>query len=350
MQDLDASRVPQGEHAIKVVPRGLPDWDAARLFLAVVRKGSLRAAAQALGLSVNAVRRRVADLEGALGVTLFTRHVDGARLTLEGETMLAAAMRMEAASFDLLRARDRSGPDVAGEVRLAVTEGLGTYWVAPRLIEFQRANPKLMIDLNCAMKSADVLRLEADAAVQLTRPQVQDLRVVKLGRLHFMFFAAPSYLETFGTPRDLTELTQHRILIQADDNAQWYRLYDRLFPGIPPAGLVAIRTNVSSAHYWSIAGGGGIGILPTYANVIGAPLVALDLGVRETVDIWLTYHPDVKRIERVRRLIGWIVQSFSPQSFPWFRDEFVHPKEFDKAYHGAPLPNILTGFGERAAE
>ena len=301
MPDLHNGQSQHGERAVRATPRALPDWDAARLFLAVVRKGSLRAAADSVGLSVNAVRSRLSNLEHTLKATLFTRNVAGTQLTLEGQTLLAAAERMEAASFEILRARDQVGPDVSGEVRLAVTEGLGTYWIAPRLIEFQRENPKLLIDLNCCMKAVDMLRLEADVAVQLTRPSANDLVVVKLGRLHFRFFAAKSYIEAHGCPKDLTELAQHKILIQSDDNAQWFKCYDRFFPGIPPVGLVSIRTNVSSALFWSLVRGSGIGLLPTYAHIIGAPIAPLEIEVPETLDIWLTYHPAFIPDLRVRR-------------------------------------------------
>jgi DNA-binding transcriptional LysR family regulator len=219
---------------------------------------------------------------------------------------------------------------------------LGTFWIAPRLVEFQRANPKLLIDVNCAMKSADVLRLEADVAIQITRPTAPDLRLVKLGRLHLMPFAAPSYLETFGSPKTAQDLVHHRILVQSDDNVQWRDLYDRLFPGISPTAIVALRTNVSSAHYWSIAKGAGIGLLPTYAQWIGAPIVPLDLGIHETVDIWLTYHPDVKLIPRVSRLIDWTIQAFSPQRYPWFRDEFIHSNELKSVYRHEPLATMFS--------
>jgi DNA-binding transcriptional LysR family regulator len=159
-----------------------------------------------------------------------------------------------------------------------------------------------------------------------------------------MLFAAPSYLDTFGRPRSTMDLVNHRILVQSDDNVQWRQLYDRLFPGVPASQLVALRTNVSSAHYWSIAKGAGIGVLPTYAEAIGARLVPLDLGVHETVDIWLTYHPDAKRSPRVARMIEWAIQSFSPQKFPWFRDEFIHPSELSRLYMGEPLVNMFAGF------
>jgi len=200
------------------------------------------------------------------------------------------------------------------------------------------------------MKSADMLRMEADVAIQIMRPTTPDLRMVKLGRLHCMFFAAPSYIETYGKPKTVSDLLNHRLLVQADENTQWQALYDRLFPGVPASEIVALRTNVSSAHYWSVVKGGGIGILPTYARWIGSPLVPLDLGVQEHVDIWLTYHPDAKRIARVSRLIDWAIQAFSPQKYPWFRDEFIHSNELKNHYRGEPLPTVFSDFlGKTAA-
>jgi DNA-binding transcriptional LysR family regulator len=349
MQALVERGVPESEQAMRALSRAMPDWESARIFLEVTRAGSFRRASEACGQSVNALRRRVEDLERTLGVRLLTRHVDGVRITVEGETVLAAIEQMETASFGLLRARDHSAT-LSGEVRLAVTEGLGTFWIAPRLVEFQRANPNLLVDVNCAMKSADVLRMEADLAIQITRPTAPDLRVVKLGRLHFVPFASETYLQTFGHPKGPQDLPRHRILIQSDDNIQWKKLYERLFPGLPAVGLVALRTNVSSAHYWSIAKGAGIGVLPTYAKAIGAQLVALDLGIHETVEIWLTYHPDARRIERVARMIDWAIKAFSPQKFPWFRDEFIHPDELANVYRGEPLVNMFAGFMGAVAE
>src|SRR6201999_4496162 len=140
--------VPQEERH-KLAFGGLADWDAARVFLEVARCGSFRSAAERLGLSINAVRRRVGDFEHQTGVTMFIRDVHGARLTEEGVQVIAAVERMEAASFDLLRASVPAAGAVAGEIRVAVTEGLGTFWLAPRLVEFQRSYPNILIDLHC---------------------------------------------------------------------------------------------------------------------------------------------------------------------------------------------------------
>lgn len=323
---------------------GIPDWEAAHVFLEVMRHGSFRSAADAMHQSVNALRRRIDELERSLGVTLLTRHVDGVRPTPEGSQVLAAVERMESASFDLIRAPRRVETGIAGEVKLAVTEGLGLFWIAPRLVELQRAYPKLLVDLFCTMHSVDVLRLEADVSVQIVRPQAPDLRVVKLAKLHVMPFASRSYIETYGRPKSIEELVNHRVVLQVADQVTSTADYNRLFPGVPQIGTVAMRTNVSSAHYWAIAKGAGIGMLPTYAHAIGARIEPIDIGFRTEFDIWLAYHPDGNRIPRVRRLIDWLVKSFSPQRYPWFRDAFIHPDELPAALAGAPLANYFEGF------
>lgn len=345
MQHSAERRVPLAERYDQRLPRLPGDWEAVRVFLDVVRSGSFRSASERHGQSVNALRRRVEELERQLGVTLLTRHIDGVRPTEEGEQVLACAQRMEQAAFDLVRARGRAEPAIAGEVRLAVTEGLGTFWLAPRLIEFQRAYPRMLVDLSCAMQSADVLRLEADLAVQLIRPQAKDLKILRLGRLHAMPFASKSYIDTYGLPASLDELRKHRIVLQVAEQVTSQAEYDQLFPGMPQPGFVAIRTNVSSAHFWSVTKGAGIGMLPTYAEAIGANLVPVDIGLHAPFDIWLTYHPDSNRIPRVRRMIEWVVDAFDPRQYPWFRDEFIHPNDLPKEYRGRSLVDLFAGFG-----
>src|ERR1700732_2058179 len=202
--------VPQEERH-KLAIGSLTDWDAARIFLEVVRCGSFRSAAERLDLSINVVRRRIDDFERQIGATLFTRDVHGTRLTDEGSLVVSAVERMESASFDLLRAGNSVANTLSGEVRVAVTEGLGTFWLAPRLVEFQQAFPNILVDLHCAMRSADVSRHEADIAIHLSRPTKLDVKLVRLGRIHFIFFARQRYIETFGIPKTYEELIRHRL-------------------------------------------------------------------------------------------------------------------------------------------
>ena len=80
---------------------------------------------------------------------------------------------------------------------------------------------------------------------------------------------------------------------------------------------------MSSAHYWAIAKGAGIGWLPTYSYAIGGRVVPLDFDSRQSsrspFDIWLTYHPDANRIPRNRKTIDWIIDLFNAKEFPMVR-------------------------------
>src|SRR4029077_20895207 len=223
--------VPQEERG-KVALAGLSDWDAARIFLEVVRCGSFRSAAERLDLSINVVRRRIDDFERQIGATLFTRDVHGTRLTDEGSLVVSAVERMEAASFDLMRASNSVTGTLSGEVRVAITEGLGTFWLAPRLGEFQQSFPNILVDLHCAMRFADGSRHEADIPIHLSRPAALDVKLVRLGRIHLMFFASQKYIETYGAPKTADELVKHRLVMQVAAQTAAKETFESMFPGL----------------------------------------------------------------------------------------------------------------------
>jgi len=229
---------------------------------------------------VSALRRRLANLERQLNTPLITRHVDGIRLTAEGQQIFDAACQMETAAFGMMRAKDATAPDVSGEVKIAVTEGTGTFWLAPRLVELQRAYPKLLVNLKCLMTPADVSSLEADLAVQLIRPNSPELKVVRLGFLHTMPFAAQSYINTYGLPTSLEELKTHRLVLHVAEQTEHEALFRKFWPDVPFIGTVALKTNVASAHLWAIAKGAGIGWLPTYTHFIGGRIVPIEIKPR----------------------------------------------------------------------
>jgi DNA-binding transcriptional LysR family regulator len=58
------------------------DWDDIRYFLAVARRGSVRAAAEGLRVNHSTVLRRIAQLEERLGAQMFEKLPSGYRLTL----------------------------------------------------------------------------------------------------------------------------------------------------------------------------------------------------------------------------------------------------------------------------
>jgi hypothetical protein len=88
----------------------------------------------------------------------------------------------------------------------------------------------------------------------------------------------------------------------------------------------------------------GLEVLPTYAQALGGKSVPIDVGnIRFTNDIRFAYHPDAAKIARVRSLMDWLTEVFSPKKYPWFTDEFIHPRNLPAAAGGHP---VLSLFGK----
>src|SRR4051795_733099 len=299
-------------------------WDDLKSFLACARYKSFRNAAEELGLTSTTLMRRIDRLEESIDCKLFLRDQSGLTLSDEGSAMIDDVTEMERHAFNIFRRASQSSNDPAGTVRIAVTEGPGNFWILPRLIDFQNTYRKITVDLRCAMEQADVARLESDIAVQLEPPTNPDLIVAKLGRLHIYPFVSKEYENLYGVPATLAELKNHRIIKQSapqvDDGA-----YARVLGLKSLEGIVGIKTNSSVGGLYAVERGAGIGFLPTVSIALGAPLVAVDLGVSHHADLWLTYHKEFRASERHKIVVDWLKKIFDPKIHPCFRDEFIHP-------------------------
>jgi len=300
-------------------------WEDLHAFLLCTRHQSFRTAAEALGLTGTTLMRKIDRLEEELGCKLFLRDQSGLSLSDEGRAILFDVEQMERLSFNVLR-RASLSTETQGSVRVAVTEGPGNFWILPRLIDFQKTYRKIMVDLRCAMEQADVSRLEADVSVQLERPTNPDLIVAKLGRLHIYTFASAAYRDAYGVPTNLADLKNHRIVrqhgAQLDDSG-----YARILGLKSLEGVVSISTNSSVAVLYAVERGAGLGFLPTSAIALGAPLVAVDLGINYHMDLWLTYHREFRNSDRHKIVIDWLKSIFDPKVNACFRDEFIHPND-----------------------
>jgi DNA-binding transcriptional LysR family regulator len=327
------------EQPIGPVPLDRISWDDLRVFVVVARTLSFRKAATTLRTSSSTVVRRMERLEESFGFRLFDRLPEGVGLTAEGRSVYASAQQMERASYSL-RAQLEQDVTTRGTVRCSVTEGLGALWILPHVAQFSRTHPTTLIDLRCSMEVADILRMEADVAVQLTKPDRPDVKAVRLGRMHIYPFASRGYIETYGLPKTREEFVRHRIVHQQGSQVE-EGVAQRVL-GIPNIeGLVALRTNGSFVHLCAVELGMGIGGLGTYIVAIGTDLIPIDVGIRHQVDIWMTYHPDARSIRRVAVFIDWLRTLFDPKRYPWFGDEFIHPRELVAPGAAPPVAPVL---------
>ncbi|MBL3674000.1 LysR family transcriptional regulator [Paracoccus sp. KCTC 42845] len=90
-----------------------------------MEEGSLSAAVRRLGMAQPTVRARVEALEHALGMILFTRSFQGLLPTEQARALHEHVRAMAHASDAFLRAAAAPASEIAGVVRLSVSEFMG---------------------------------------------------------------------------------------------------------------------------------------------------------------------------------------------------------------------------------
>ena len=105
-----------------------------------------------------------------------------------------------------------------------------------------------------------------------------------------------------------------------------------------------MQIGMFTRDHWAVGNSAGIGVLSTYACALGGKIIPLEVELRRPDDIWPSYRPGCGRIPRVRHMIDWLVEAFNPAKFPWFKDEFIHPSQFESVYKGETLTHLPRGF------
>src|SRR5262245_21095470 len=159
------------------------DWDDVRVFLAVARHGSLRAAGRALGLSQPTIGRRLSSFEATFGgPTLFDRLPEGLRLNGAGDELMPAAEELESAALALERRRAAASPALSGTVRVSVGEWGGAF-LARHIDQSSHTGlpPTLTLELVASWQTANLARRDADLALRHGVPAGGNLYVSKVG-------------------------------------------------------------------------------------------------------------------------------------------------------------------------
>ncbi|MEO0399211.1 MAG: LysR family transcriptional regulator [Pseudomonadota bacterium] len=323
----------------------LGSLDDLKYFRIVGEFRSFRKAAGVLGISPQRVKRRIDALEQRISVLLFVRTHTGVMFTPEGEKLYDGLEEFWRASAIAEQKLAETSSTLRGEVALTVTEGLGTFWLTPRLASYIETNEELTVFLHNQMHVGRPDRGECDIAISLNKPNHPDLIVKRLGYLHVMPFCAPKYRQKNGAPETVPEILHHRVVEQVSDQVPFENLAAAL-GGNPDEGFAAIRTNTSSAHFWAVAKGVGIGILPTYIRAITRKVEPIDMGYKERHDIWVSFNKDARKVRRTDALIDFLATCFDSKKFPWFGEAFIHPNELDSYFDSDDIAFQFEGFNE----
>lgn len=269
-------------------------WDDLQLFLAIARAGTLTAAADRLGISQPTAGRRLRTLEEDCGCALFQRTPGGLVITDEGQGMLVRAERMADEARAIERSIGGAARGVEGLVGLSSSEWFGRAILAPHLATFTAKHPAVTLELVADSRMLDLDRREADLVFRFAKFDGPDVVATRFTRVLYELYAAKSYLRRKPKPHRL--ITMNRAFESMTDVA-WLRAR---YPDAP----IVMRSNSRDVQAEACAGGAGLAVLPrAIGSRMGLVRVSAVRDPPPAREVWLGYHVDLRRLERLRVLV-----------------------------------------------
>lgn len=184
------------------------------LFLLIVEKGSLTAAGREAGLSSTTVSERLAALEAHFGVVLLNRTTRAISLTEEGRTLVEGAKEILDGMAEL-ESRIRLGAQaLTGLIRISAPSDPGRTVVSDAVKTFIDLYPGVRVECVLSDGYVDIVGDGIDLALRFGPTDDSTLRVKGLGSSRQVLCAAPTYIDTHGTPTVPGDLKKHNCLVR----------------------------------------------------------------------------------------------------------------------------------------
>jgi DNA-binding transcriptional LysR family regulator len=280
------------------------EWDDYKVFLAVARSGSLTAAARTLKTSPATVGRRIATLESRLGARLFDRGQTGYAPTESGEAIWRKAEEVEEAVLSL--EREAFGRDLraAGKVRVATAEDIASVIVAPRLLEFRRSHPGILLEIVSSWDVVNLTRREADVAIRTVRPTQGDYVIRQTGVWNCALYVAKPFAKAHNLAADMNEMPAIDVISWTEEHrfrgGDWFDKHAQNAP-------IVFAANSRQIQYAACKAGLGAAILPCLTADNDPDLMRLLPPEKvRSVPLWLVAHRDLLRTARVRAVMDFL--------------------------------------------
>ncbi|MBC5785783.1 LysR family transcriptional regulator [Ramlibacter sp. USB13] len=295
---------------------------ALRLFVRVVDLGSFSKAAADLGIGQPSATKQVAQMERQLGARLLHRSTHGVTPTEVGALYYEKCKLIvhhvdEADSVATLLQQQ-----VQGSLRISTSVAFGRRVLAPLVMRFMEANPKLQVELTVEDRYVNLVEQGIDVAIRMGRLADSTLGARFLGTSPWVVVASPQYLQRHGTPTEPDELAAHEALVYTtvQGDARWQ------FAGpqgedalVPVRGC--LRSNNLSTLLAAARKGMGVAILPRYvANKslqAGAVVPLLEGWTLPAQEIHAVYPSPQLVPAKVTRFVAWLEGRFGPA---WWAD------------------------------
>ena len=221
-----------------------------RLFLGLARNGRVAIAAKGLKVDPTTLIRRVKKLEDSLNCKLFELTKKGYVLTTHGSELVTY---IEKAEHYFLEAQNELGDErshLAGTIRVSVSEGFGSWFLAPLLPDFKKQYPGISIELVATSGFLNLNKREADMAILLEKPSKGLLVTQKLTDYNLYLYTHQSLISD-NEPRTLQELTAFNLVSYVPDLVYAPQL--KFIEETALSQLSALRSTSINAQYGEVS-------------------------------------------------------------------------------------------------
>lgn len=256
------------------ISRRLPPLMMLRAFEAAGRTGSMRRAAEDIGVSHTVVSRHVKNLEHWLGCKLVRTGPRGLDLTSEGENLLASVSR----AFSIIaHASDEVRPSrMRGRLSIICIAGLATRWLTPRLSALEVVLDGAEIELRATHDRTDIDQSGADIYIGYSASERLPPGARAIVRPRMFPVVRPDWLARHGSPATVAEIARLPLLHEGNQ-LQWANWFaaQNIKPDRP---LVGPRLSDAGLSFDAALAGQGIALVNEF-------MAAEDLRAGRVVEI-----------------------------------------------------------------
>ena len=278
---------------------------AMQVFVEVADRGSLTAAADALGMSRAMVTRYLGELETWLGARLLHRTTRRLSLTPAGDAALARCRTLLELGDDLRAASAEDNAAPHGRIRITCSTSFGVSQLGAAVADYVARYPGTGVDMLLIDRAVNLVEERIDLAIRISHALDPGLIARQLSVCRSVLCATPAYLRAHGTPVAPGDLAAHACLTHHYvGQHRWELMRGEVSTTVAVDGPISV--NDATTLMQAVLANAGIAMLPTY-------LVAPSLASGALVHVLPDYRVATMGIFGVytsRRQMPVIVRSF----------------------------------------
>ena len=283
-------------------------WDGITEFVYVAEYESFTRAAQEMAISTAQVSRQVSTLEKRLNIKLLYRTTRNVSLTEEGRVYYQHCRSI----LDSLDAAEQAVSNLSlkpqGMIRLTAPVTYGEQQLLPLVNDFMVQYSDIEVSAFLSNQNIDLVEGGYDLAIRIGKLSDSTMMAKKLSHRTNFVCASPSYIDQYGMPHSLTELSKHNCLLGTLD--YWH------FKGLGKDRNIRVAGKVRYNSGYSLVDAAlkGLGVvqLPDYyvnKHLASGELITLLDNYREPEEgIWAVYPHNRHLSPKIRLLVDYLAE------------------------------------------